>query len=97
MTVDDVQALLGPGTPIEQRFVPQIVAPVNPADAVEADERARREGRSPPTARTYPTRFKYVAEGYTILKWENSRTGERIHVAFKNGIVVETHYRADSL
>ena len=92
MSVDEVQAILGPGTPIGQEKVPGIVVAVNPADVDASLERARRAGRSPPTARDYPTRVKPVVEGDFILQWVNDKTGERILVAFKDGKVCEKDY-----
>ena len=92
MSVDEVQAILGPGTTVGQREVPGIVVAVNPGDEPASEERARRAGRSPPTARDYPTRIKPVVEGDTILRWVNGETGERILVAFRDGKVCEKHY-----
>jgi hypothetical protein len=92
MSVEEVQAILGPGTPVKQEEVPGIVVAVNPQDAEDFRERARKSGGSPPTARDYPTRIKPVVEGDYILRWVNSRTKERILVAFKDGRVCEKNY-----
>jgi hypothetical protein len=92
MSVDEVQAILGPGTAVNQSEVPGIVVAVNPGDEVASEERARRSGRPPPTIRDYPTRIKPVVEGDYILQWVNSRTGERILVAFRDGKVCEKDY-----
>lgn len=92
MSVDEVQAILGAGTPVRQDEVPSIVVPVNPQDAEDSLERARRAGGPRPTVRDYPTRHKPVVEGDTILRWVNGETGERILVAFRGGRVCEKHY-----
>lgn len=95
MSVDDVQAILGPGTTIPGSEVPGIVVAVNSADdaaAAVVREKAIRSGVSPPTARNYPTRIRGVVEGDTILRWQNSSTGERILVAFQDGKVCDKHY-----
>jgi hypothetical protein len=92
MSVDEVQAILGPGTVIPQAKVPTVVRAVNPADEDAARERARRSGGPPPTARDYPVRRKPLVEGDYILRWVNSETGERILVAFKDGKVCEKNY-----
>ncbi len=92
MSVEEVEAILGPGTEVKQKYVPSIVVPVNPQDAVDSLERARKSGAPPPTARDYPTRNKPVVEGDYILQWVNSETGERIIVAFKDGKVCEKYY-----
>lgn len=91
MSVDEVQAILGPGTPVKQREIPTTVVPVNPEDARAADERARKLGQSPPTTREYPTRHKPLVEGDYILRWTNSH-GERILVGFRDGKVCEKDY-----
>ena len=92
MSSEEVEAILGPGTLVNQNEVPGIVVAVNPRDAEESAERSRRSGGSPPTARDYPTRIKPVVEGDVIFLWLNSKTGERILVAFKNGKACEKHY-----
>ena len=92
MSVEEVQAILGPGSPLKQENVPQIVVEVNPADVDDSNERARRAGITTPTARDYPTRRKPVVEGDVILKWENGETREVILVAFKDGKVCEKYY-----
>lgn len=95
MSIDDVQAILGPGTAIPQSEVPGIVVAVNPGDdaaAAVTRDKAIRAGVTPPTARDYPTRNKPVVEGDLILRWKNERTWERILVAFKDGKVCEKHY-----
>ncbi len=92
MSVDDVQALLGLGEVAIANDVPGIVVAVNPVDEKAAHEKWRRSGGPPPTARGYPTRIKPVVEGDYILKWVNSRTRERILVAFKDGKVCEKNY-----
>jgi hypothetical protein len=92
MSVEEVEAILGPGTPVGQAEVPQIVVAVSPEDAVAARERERRPGGPPSTARNYPTRLKPVVEGDHILMWVSGKTGERILVAFKDGKACEKHY-----
>ena len=92
MSVEEVEAILGPGAPVKQEEVPSIVVPVNPQDAVDSLERAKKSGATPPTARDYPTRIKPVVEGDYILQWKNSETWERIIVAFKDGKVCEKYY-----
>ncbi len=92
MSVDDVQAILGPGTVVPASQVPGIVVAVNPADDAAAREKAIRSGVSPPTVRSYPTRIRGVVEGDTVFRWENSSTGERILVAFRDGKVCDKHY-----
>ena len=92
MSVDEVRAILGPGTVIPQAQVPTFVVAVNPADVDASLERARRAGVAHPTVRDYPTRLKPIVEGDLILEWVNPRTGERILVAFKDGKVCEKNY-----
>ena len=92
MSVDEVQAILGPGTQVAQVEVPTNVIPVNLQDAIDSADRARKSNRSPPTFRDYPTRLKPVVEGDYILRWVDSRTGERILVAFKEGMVCEKQF-----
>ena len=92
MSVEEVEAILGPSTLVKQEDLPTDIAPVNPQDAVDSLERTRKSGATPPTARDYPTRHKPVVEGDYILQWKNSETGERILVAFKDGKVCEKHY-----
>lgn len=92
MTVEEVEAILGPGSSVKQSEVPTVVVAVNPADVQASEERAKRAGRWPQTARDYPVRHKPVVEGDLILKWVDDRTGERILVAFKDGKVCEKHY-----
>lgn len=92
MSVDEVQAILGPGTSVTQEEVPTIVVAVNPQDAENAREKARKSGGPPPTVRDYPTRSKPVVEGDYILRWVNSKTGECILVAFKDDRVYEKYY-----
>jgi hypothetical protein len=92
MTVDEVQAILGTGTPVRQTEVPSIVVALNPKDEEAARERARMNGGPPSTARDYPTKHKPVVEGDHILKWKNAETGELILVAFKEGRVCEKYF-----
>lgn len=92
MSVDEVQVLLGPGTPVAQGGVPSVVRAVNPDDAIASESRARQEGRSPSTVRDYPVRHKPVVEGDAVLEWVNAKTRERILVAFKDEKVCETYY-----
>lgn len=92
MSMDELEAILGPGTAVNQDNVPSIVVAVNPLDEDLANAKARRSGGSPPTLRDYPTRLKPVVEGDLILEWVNAETGERVLVAFKGGMVCEKHY-----
>ena len=65
MSVDEVQAVLGPGTPVNQAEVPGIVVAMNPADAVAAREKAKRSGGPPPTARSRKLRkIGHFASGW---------------------------------
>jgi hypothetical protein len=91
MTVAEVEAILGPGTPVKQADVPQMVVPVNPADAEASRDRARRAGVVP-TARDYPTRNKPVVEGDSILIWEDANKQWRILVGFREGKVCEKDF-----
>jgi len=96
MSVEEVQAILGPGTALNQTDVPTFVVAVNPKDAEAAKEKARRSGLPSPTTRDYPIRHQYVVEGDSILQWIG-RTGERILVAFKGGEVCQKDYWEPSL
>lgn len=91
MSIEEVEAILGPGTPVKQAEVPTIRIAVNPKDAEAAAERDRKTG-SPSTVREYPTRSKPVVEGDCILQWTGEPNGVRILVAFKNGKVCEKDY-----
>lgn len=90
MSIEEVQAILGPGTEIDSKEVPGVVVPVDPDEARASYERANRVGTIP-TARDYRTRIKPVVEGDYVLRWVNSRTFERILVAFRDGKVSEKH------
>jgi len=90
MSVEEVEVLLGPGTVVHQNEVPGIVVSLNPAD--DARERESGSSGSPSTARNYPTRIKPLVEGDHILQWVDNKSGERILVAFKGGIVFEKNY-----
>ncbi len=92
MSVEEVEAILGPRTEVKQEDLPSNVVAMNPQDAVDSLERARKSGATPPTARDYPTQHKPVVEGDYILQWKNSETWERILVAFKDGKVCEKHH-----
>jgi hypothetical protein len=92
MSIDEVQAVLGPGTRVNQEQVPTTVVAVNPADAEASRERARRAGGPPQTARDYPARHQPFVEGDYILRWEIRDTGAIIFVAFKDGKVCGKHY-----
>jgi hypothetical protein len=89
MSVDDVEAILGPGTAVAQSEVPQTVRAVNPADERFLAPNA--------TCRTYPTRLKPVVEGDHILKWRYCTNSRTIWIAFRDGLVCEKHYYEDSL
>ena len=91
MSIEEVQAILGPGTTVKQEEVPGFVVAVNPQDAVGSIGRARKVGPIA-TCRDYPTRIKPVVEGDHILRWVNSETGERILVAFKDGRACEKDF-----
>ncbi len=93
MSVEEVEAILGPGTLVKQEDLPTNVVPVNPQDEADSLENARKSGATPPTGRGFPTRNKPVVEGDNILQWENRETGERIIVAFRDGKVCEKYYR----
>lgn len=93
MSVDEVQAILGLGTRINQSDVPQIEVFVNPADEKAAAEKMKKLGpRWTTKIRDYPMRPKPIVEGDLILKWENDRTGARILIAFRDGKVCEKDY-----
>ncbi len=92
MTIEEVQAILGPGTPIEQADVPLCLAAVNPEDAVAAIEKEKRSG-TVATGRTYPIRQKPSVQGDYILRWQTAI--DRVYVAFKEGKVCEKYYIDD--
>ncbi len=92
MSIEEVQAILGPGSLVKQAELPTTIVAVNPNDAVAAQEKEKMSGGSPTTTRDYPVRHKPVVEGDYILRWVNNRTGERILVAFKDGKVCEKDF-----
>lgn len=95
MSMAEVEAILGPGTPVGANEVPTVVVAINAQDPIDAEERARRQGLPPPTVRDYPTRHKPVVEGDIIWQWRDG--AEVILVAFKAGKVSEKYYRIPSL
>jgi hypothetical protein len=91
MTLEEVEAILGPGTEIDFREIPEIVVAVDPAEE-RADHRKASRGRTDPTSRPYPTRLRPVVMGQEVFRWVDDRIRERILVAFKDGKVCETHF-----
>jgi len=98
MSVEEVQAILAPGTPVKQSEVPGTEVFVNPADEKAAAEKFRKLGpRATTKIRDYPMRTKPIVEGDLILKWENNQTGARVLVSFKDGKVHEKDFWEPSL
>jgi hypothetical protein len=93
MSLAEVEELLGPGEIVPRDHVPMTVVAVNPDDPQASEARARWEGRSPMTARDYPTKTVPVVDGDLILVWESRETLEWIYVALKDGRVCGKHYR----
>jgi hypothetical protein len=91
MTREQVEALLGPGSPIQTNEMPGIVVPINPADQKVIAEKARSEG-TVPTAWGVPTRVKPAVEGDVVLIWRGPNNDQKIFVAFKNGLLCEKYY-----
>lgn len=93
MSLDEVEAILGPGRPIPQSQVPGHVRAVNPDDERAEIDEAKRAGRSPPTHRgNYPTHVVPVVEGDTVLEWVTPGSGERILLGFRGGKVSGRYY-----
>ncbi len=88
MSLEEVEALLGPGEVIDQRNVPSHVVAVNPAEEQAFRERARLAG-TVPTARDYATRNNPLVEGDVDYYWELGYL--EIWMAFKNGRVCEKY------
>jgi hypothetical protein len=93
MNLEEVQALLGPGTEIERRWVPQEVRPkpgvVVPPPGPNA------------TVRDYPVVEVPVVDGDRFFRWEADapwlQSGAYIIIAFRDGKVCDKTYWEPSL
>ena len=84
MSLEEVEAVLGPGTVMEQAEVMSHPVAVNLDEAAAFVERHRNAG-TVPTAREYATRLKPVVEGDVIYYWKSGYYDTWI--AFKDGKV----------
>lgn len=90
MSVEEVEAILGAGTVINQAQVPSYVVAVNPDEEAAFFERHRKAGTIP-TVRDYATRYKPFVEGDVIYLWKWGYY--EIWLAFKDGKVCEKWFR----
>jgi hypothetical protein len=88
MSVEEVEAILGPGTVMKQSEVMSYRVAVNPDEEAAFAERHRKAG-TVPTARDYATRNRHVVEGDLIYHWESGYY--ETWIAFKDGKVCEKY------
>ena len=85
MSVDDVQALLGRGTPVSSADVPCHVVILR-SDGTVGRELPRPDDGGP-HQRVKPVALRPVVEGDYILRWGSESAGGWVLVAFRDGKV----------